>query len=307
MTAPPVGGTTERSTAFLWLCVVLIGVSWGGSQLLAKVAISTGHDPAGVTLVETAIVLAVTMGLCLARGRPPPLTRRGLAFYGLCGLTGAALPGTLNYTALSHLPIGIVSILVATVPMMTLLLGRALGRERVTGWRLLGLMMGAGAVAMIALPDTAVPGVDQTVWMLLSLGAAACYAVENLVIDTLAPPGADALTLMAGMSLGATVLLVPLVWLRGGWVDPTPLGPAELALVGVALVHLCCYTGFVWLITVAGPVFAAQVGYLVTISAVLWGMVALGERHAGLVWVALAVMLAGMALVQPRREVASVP
>lgn len=296
------GGAIRHGPLFFWFCAVAIGVAWGGSQLLSKIAISTGHDPAGVTLIETMIAGSVTLGVCLLSGRRVPVSRRALGYYIACGVFGWSLPGVLNYTALSQLPVGIVSILVATVPMLTMALGWALGREKVGGMRVLGILLGAGAVAMIALPDTAVPGVDQAVWMLLSLGAAACYAVENLIIDMASPPKTDAVTLMAGMSWAAAALLLPIVWMREGWVDLTPLGPPEQAILGVGVVHLICYTGFVWLVKSAGPVFAAQVGYVVTISAVLWGMAMLGERHTSLVWVAFVVMLAGMALVQPRQD-----
>ena len=301
MTAIP-GDAPRHTPLFLWCIAIAIGVSWGGSQLLSKIAISTGHDPMGVTLIETIIASTVTIAICLASGRRVPMSRGAVGFYIACGIFGAALPGTLNYTALSYLPMGIVSMLIATVPMMTLLLGWALGRERMAGLRVTGIAMGAGAVAMIALPDTAVPGVGQTIWVLLGLTAAACYAIENLIIDIASPPDTDAITLMAGMSFAATVLLLPVVLMRGVWVDVTPFGPAEQAILGVGLVHLVCYTGFVWLVKAAGPVFAAQVGYAVTISAVLWGMAMLGERHGQIIWLALVLILIGMALVQPRQE-----
>jgi len=286
----------------LWAITVAVGVAWGGSQLLSKIAISTGHDPAGVTLLEAVIAAVATTAACLLRGRALPLSRRAVLFYLACGLTGSALPGTLNYTTLQYLPVGVVSILIAGVPMLTMLIGRLLGRERLSAVRLLGIAMGAGAVAMIALPDAAVPGVGQVVWVLLGLTVALSYAVENMIIDIAAPPETDALTLMAGMSWAAMALLLPVVWMRGGWVDLSPMGAAELAILSVGIVHLVCYTTFIWLVKTAGPVFAAQVGYVVTISAVFWGMAILGERHSGLIWIALFLMLAGMALVRPRGE-----
>lgn len=300
MTAAP--GSVRYGAVFLWVVLIGVGVAWGGSQLLSKLAISTGHDPAGVTLLETVIAAVLTTTACVLRGSRLPLSRNAVLFYIACGFFGAALPGTLNYTTLQYLPVGVVSILIAGVPMMTMLLGWATGRERLTGIRMLGIAMGAGAVAMIALPDAAVPGVGQAVWVLLGLTVALSYAVENIVIDVASPPGTDALTLMAGMSWAGMALLLPLVWARGGWVDLTPLGSAEQAILAVSIVHLVCYTSFVWLVQAAGPVFAAQVGYLVTVSAVFWGMVVLGERHSQIVWLALTLMLAGMALVRPRGE-----
>ncbi len=69
---------------------------------------------------------------------------------------------------------------------------------------------------------------------------------------------------------------------------------------GLSLIHAAVYTGYVWLVSQAGAVFAAQVAYLVTGSGVLWSMALLGERYSGWVWAALLLILAGMFLVQPR-------
>ena len=59
---------------------------------------------------------------------------------------------------------------------------------------------------------------------------------------------------------------------------------------------------FIYLIAYAGPVFATQVAYLVTIFGVAWGMVIFDERHSVWIWLSLAVMLAGLALVRPRKH-----
>ena len=50
----------------------------------------------------------------------------------------------------------------------------------------------------------------------------------------------------------------------------------------------------------AGPVFAAQVAYIVTLAGVVLGMAVLGEQNSGWVWLSLLLMMLGLALVQPR-------
>ncbi len=65
------------------------------------------------------------------------------------------------------------------------------------------------------------------------------------------------------------------------------------------------YVGYVWLARAAGAVFAAQVGYVVTIAGVCWAMVLLGERFSPLVCAATAILLVGLALVQPRARPAT--
>ena len=50
---------------------------------------------------------------------------------------------------------------------------------------------------------------------------------------------------------------------------------------------------------------ASQTSYFVTGSGVCWAMLLLGERFPPLVWAAMALMLMGLALVQPRLTVST--
>lgn len=63
------------------------------------------------------------------------------------------------------------------------------------------------------------------------------------------------------------------------------------------------YTGYVGLVGWAGPVFAAQISYLLTDFGVLWACVILSESRPLGVWYALDMMMLGMYLVQPRKAV----
>ena len=66
------------------------------------------------------------------------------------------------------------------------------------------------------------------------------------------------------------------------------------------VLNALAYSGYIWLVGRAGSVFASQIAYLVTGFGVLWSMALLGERYSAWVWLAFALMLAGIALVQPR-------
>jgi len=110
---------------------------------------------------------------------------------------------------------------------------------------------------------------------------------------------------MFGASVMGAVLCLPLTLATGSWVDPSlPWERPEVALIAASVVHGAVYAGYVWLAARAGSVFASQSGYLVTGLGLFWAMALLGERFPPLVWLALAVMLAGVALVQPRGRAA---
>ena len=54
-------------------------------------------------------------------------------------------------------------------------------------------------------------------------------------------------------------------------------------------------------IRLAGPLFASQTGYVVTLAGVIWGIYLFGESHSAWVWGSVVVMMLGLALVTPRR------
>ena len=56
----------------------------------------------------------------------------------------------------------------------------------------------------------------------------------------------------------------------------------------------------------AGAVFAAQGAYIVTGFGVLWSMLLLGEVYSIWIWAAMALIFAGLFLVQPRPRLPAV-
>jgi drug/metabolite transporter (DMT)-like permease len=115
----------------------------------------------------------------------------------------------------------------------------------------------------------------------------------------------DAVQAMFGASLVGLCLCVPLVVATGQFYLPmAPFDRSEWALLAMSASHAVLYATYVWLAATAGAVFAAQTSYIVTGTGVIWAMLLLGERFSPVVWLALVVMLAGVALVQPRHRAA---
>ncbi|MEM7508493.1 MAG: DMT family transporter [Pseudomonadota bacterium] len=283
-----------------WLVLFAAGVSWGATQLFSKIAVSTGHAPVGLVLWQVLIGIVVLGALMLARRMTLPLGRHHLIFYAVCALLGTVVPHSLSYTVISYIPVGVASLLIATVPMVTLLLAAPLGIERASPRRVLGLGLGAAAVVLVVGPETSLPSPEQAGWAALLLIVSLSYAAENVYIARFQPAGIGAVETLMGLTVGALVFILPAVAVGGLWVDISPMAAAEQAAILGALLHIGAYLGLVWLIGQAGPVFASQIGYVVTLSGVGFGMIVLEEAHSPWIWLALVLMLAGLALVRPR-------
>ncbi len=281
--------------------LTVCGIAWGLTIPLTKVAVSTGHQPLGLIFWQLVVGTVALGAISIARGVPLPLDRRALGYFLVIGLIGTIVPNTFTFLSVSHLPAGVMAIAIASVPMFALAIATTIRIERLEARRAGGVLLGAAAVALLLGPEASLPEPEKAVFVLVALIAPACYGAEANYIAARAPPEVDAITTLLGASALGAVVAWPLALGTGGWVDlSVTWGEAEWALLAASLCHVTAYTIYVWLVGAAGAVFAAQVSYLVTISAVLLSALLLGEAYSGWVWLALVVMIGGLALVQPR-------
>jgi drug/metabolite transporter (DMT)-like permease len=282
---------------FFVLVLVVLGVGWGSTQSLGKIATETGHQPFGLIFWQLAVGVVVLGAVSAVRGKGLVWNRAAVTFYVVVAVIGTIIPNATFYAAVAHLPAGVMSILISTVPLLAFPIALALGLDRFSLIRVAGLALGLVGVALIADPRG---GGVSLGWVLVAMIGPLFYAAEANYVAWSGTAGMDAVQAMFGVSLVGMVLVAPIAVGTGQWVDPLPLGRAEWALILSSAVHAVVYSSYVWLASKAGSVFASQCSYLVTASGVLWAMVILNERFSPLVWLALAVMLAGVALVQPR-------
>lgn len=308
---PPAAATgripRREAAAYLGL-LCLLGALWGLTQPLSKLSVSEGYRSFGLVFWQLAITGAVLGGACALRRRPIPLGAPYLRLYALIALVGTVLPNSASYQAAVHLPSGILSIVLSLVPMLAFPIALALGIDRFSPRRLIGLCLGLCGVALIALPEASLPERALVAFLPLALVAPALYALEGNVVARWGTLGLDPVQLLAGASAAGLLLALPLALVSGQFIDPRPpWGVPDAALLLSGLVHALAYAGYVWLVGRTGAVFAAQVAYLVTGFGVIWAMLLLGERYGPTVWAAMGVMFLGLFLVVPLRRSALAP
>ncbi|MCC6007015.1 MAG: DMT family transporter [Rhodobacteraceae bacterium] len=301
-------GALRNAALVSVLALLAIGLAWGLTTPLAKIAVSTGHGPFGLLLWVAAIDTFLLWAFCAATGRRPGYSGAHLRLYAVVGLCGMVMPQVATYVAAPHLPGGVLALVVSMVPMLALPMALLLGLERLRARRALGVLLGAGAVAVILGPDTSLPDRAAALFVLVAAMAPLCYALEGLYVEGWGTRASDPVETLAGAAGVALIVALPLAYLSGQAISPlAPWGAPERAIVLSACLSVFAYTGYVWLLRRAGAVFAGQVAYIVTAGGVLWSMVLLGERFGPWFWAALAALLAGIFLVQPRSEAATPP
>ena len=279
---------------------------WGASYLFIKVAVAE-IEPAPMMFARTALAALLLLPFLLVRSG----ARRGLADLArswrpglVLGAVNAAIPFTLIAWGEKHIDSGIAAIANATVPLFVVLLAiRFRPSERVDGMRLVGLLAGFAGVAVLA---GAQP--DGGWWAAAGTGAVVlaslAYAVGGLY-GAVSTETARGPVLATASMLGAAVLLFPFALLElpdavPGW---KALGSvAALAVLGTALAQLVLFR----MLRLHGSARTSLVTYLMPPTALLYGVVLLGERLtvaalAGLVLILPGVALGSGAVRLPRR------
>lgn len=292
--------------ASLFLILIAFGTLWGLTIPLTKVAVSSGHHPFGLIFWQFMLSAVVLFALIKVRRSRIVIDRAHVLFFTVIAFTGTLLPNTASYFAAFHLPAGVMALVIALVPMFSLLVALTLRFERFQLKRLAGVVLGACAIALLVLPDTSLPDPSKAIFVMVALIAPMFYGVEGNYLSVRQPADSGPVATLFGASCVGAIISLPLTLVSGTFINPihSGLGPSELALIANIGLHLVAYVGYIWLVKQAGPVFAAQVAYIVTPAGILLSMLLLDEQPSTFIWLALMILLVGLFLVQPRQNAA---
>lgn len=292
---------SRSATLFHYGILVIMGAGWGLTIPLSKIAVSTGHGEFGLIFWQMVIGALLMAGVIFFRGG---VFRPGWRAVGVCvliSLTGSIIPDAVSYRAYVHLPAGVMSILLSLIPMMAFPIALSLGVDRFSFLRFAGLLAGLAGVLVLIIPEASLPDRAMLGWIVFALIAPLCYAFEGNYVAKWGIAGLGPVEVLFGASLIGAVITLPLALGSGQFINPIRVWAApEWALLASAAIHVVVYAGYVWLVRQAGSVFAVQVSYLVTGFGVAWAMALLGETYSHYIWAALALVMTGVFLVQPR-------
>ncbi len=292
-----------RGRLLAWALLLFIGTMWGATFSLAKIAADGGGHPIGIAYWQSLIGTIALVIVGLATGQLKPFKRRHVPFYFACGMLGTVVPGILYYYAASRLSPGIMSITIATVPLLTVTAAVVLGTEKLKLVRLFGVALGVVSIVFLVGPKSSLPNPAAMPWIFVVLVCAACYAAENLFIALRRPSVLNPFMISCGLHVAAFLTLTLLV-ISTNTFEPFawPWTEVEWAIIFMSLLSVTAYSLFVVLITRAGPVFASQTAYIVTFSGVVWSIIIFSEQHSLWIWASFAVMMVALFLVNPRSD-----
>ena len=278
--------------------VLAMGGVWGLAFPTGRYAMTHGIEPLGYTFWVFVVASAVGVGVCLARRVRPRLTRWFVLFTLFTGLLRCAIPVTMIATASQYIPAGLMVMISSTSAIVVYGGAIFLKRERFHPLRFFGVMLGLCGVGCILVPESSLPDPSAMAWVIFAFGVPILFALTTLTIDYKRPPDTPTLALTTGMFVWAAVALLPFAVLSGQFYVPNAdpkLIDATMLVHG--LINGIAFIGLFELIRIAGVVIATQTTYVVPVAGVLWGIALLGERLTPWLWLALALIVGGLFLV----------
>ena len=292
MTANP--SINRPMSASDWGRLLALSVLWGGSFFFIGVAV---QDLPPLTIVVLRVGLASVALLTLGRlvGVNLPVDRRIWAAFVGMGLLNNAIPFLLIVWGQTQIASGLAAILNATTPLFTIIVAHGLtSDERMTGGRIAGVLLGLLGVAVM-IGGAAAEGLGVNVLGQLAVLAAACaYAFAGVFGRRFKTMGVSPLATATGQVTASTAMLLPIALLVDRpWTLPVPATETVAAILGLALVSTAvAYILYFRILATTGATNLLLVTLLIPVSAILLGVVVLGEtlepKHcAGMALIAL--------------------
>ena len=288
-------------TARSWLMVATLGLVWGGTFPvieLVLVEVTPFWLAAGRILFAALLTAAIWLALGgkLFSGRLTSGDRLNLV---AVGIMSTALPFMLISWGQNYVTAGFAGVSMASVALMVLPLAHVLiPGERMTLRKSLGFLIGFAGVVILIGPEafSATGAEGELQGRLACLAAAGCYAVSSVTMRRLPavdPVGLSAVTLL----IGAVFVVSAAIVVEGPPPAPSLRGWCLLALLGLiptAAANLLR----VLVIRSAGPTFMSLTNYQVPLWSVFLGVAFLGEPLHLSLFLALGLILCGVALSQ---------
>jgi len=254
------------------------------------------------TVVAARIVLAAVAIMVWMRIQSESLPKGSIWGWILASaFFGNALPFCLIAWGQREVDAGLTSIFMAVMPLTTVVLAHFVtSDEKLNRWTFAGVWFGLAGVIVLMGWHSLARMSGESISQLAILGGAMCYAVNALITKKLTH--LSKWPMSAGLLLAASVLTVPLAIVFDSPTQLTPEWVSIFAVVALAVGPTSLATLMILVIIGRqGASFLSQINFLVPMFGVLFATIFLQERLPNNAWLALFIILLGVALARRGR------
>ena len=291
--------TSQPSTAN-WISIFALGLIWGGTFMVVSIALR-GYGPITVACARTTLGAFALLGIMFALRRPLP-SPQAMRAIAIIGPLNTALPFMLLSWGLQYVPSAFAGISMAVLPLFVLPLAYFFSDETLNLRRVVGVMFGViGAIVLIG-PGVLRIGTGMEPWgQIACLAATLSYSISSIL--TRRCPPVDSITMAAFTLMFGSIIMIPLMIMIEGIPTPTTR-ESTLAIIVLGLVPTA-FAAYLRILVVrtAGSVFMTNVNYQVPLWSVVFGAVVLDENLPIEFFIALGIILAGLAISQGKNPI----
>lgn len=281
------------------LAAAFVGVQVGAATVASRFAVAE-VAPATLAMLRYAIAVACLVPFLARLGRGAwPFAGRDLAPMAVLGILQFGVLIALYNYGLKTMPAARAALLLATFPLQTLVIAALLGRERLTGMKGAGVLLGLAGVAVALSDKLAAGSVGGDVWLgTLAVLAAALSGSLSSVLCRPYLMRYPALPVGAYQMGSAVLFLSALAALEGSFSGGLAAQPAAWGAIGfIGLSSGAGYVAWLWALARTTPTRVTIFLCLSPVTAIILGQALLGETVTTTVIAGLVLVSAGVWLV----------
>jgi drug/metabolite transporter (DMT)-like permease len=284
--APPVMTRSD------WALIAALSVIWGGAFFFIEIMLRE-LPPNTMVLLRLSLAAPPLLAWLAIKGERLPLDARSWGAFIVLGAMNVAIPFILFGYGQVRISAGLASILNATTPLWGVLVAHFLTRdERATPLRVLGVLLGFAGVAVMLGADALTGLDDNALAQIACIVATLFYALASIYGRRMGDHGLSPMQIATGQVVAAALIMLPVAGLTEQfWALPVPGGATWMAALGLSLISTSlAYVLYFRLLASAGATNSLLITFLIPVTAILLGLLILGEELAPR-------QIAGMALI----------
>ena len=292
----------QQMTSKQWAQLAALSFLWGGSFFFVGIAIKE-LPPFTIVMARLGLAALILLVFTKLVGFRLPTSLSTWKSFFVMGLIGNVIPFSLIVWGQSHIASGVAAILNAATPLFTVLVAHFLtSDEKMSANKVIGVIIGFCGVAIMIGPAALLGSGTYLLGQLAIIGATISYGFAGVYGRKFKGLGMEPAAITTCQITAAALLMLPLCLLID---QPWTLSPPSLetwaSLFGIAALSTAlAYLLFFALLGSAGATNLSLVTFLVPVSAILLGVLILGERLEPKHFAGMALIAAGLAAIDGR-------
>mgnify|MGYP003745620943 CR=1 FL=1 len=280
--------------------IALLAIIWGGSFLFGRI-LMLEWPPFTVVFLRVALAATALWILLGITSRRFPNDPSLIGAILLMGIINNVIPFSLILIGQQEIGSGLASVVNAMTPIWTLIIAnRFTSDEKFSKNKILGIALGFLGVAVLIGGDI-VQGLTASAWAQVAiLGATLSYGFAGVFGKRF--KSQDPIVVSTGQLTASTLVILPIMLVTEGFFNISQPN-IELIVSTLGLSILCtayAYVLYFKILASAGATNVSLVTFLVPVSAILLGVIWLGERLTTGNMIGMALIIIGLICVDGR-------